>query len=147
MGKELALINPLFRYLFKYFYSTWSLFQNILYRGLNSGCFPFLIIILWLYSQHFSNLLASFYKNTTRCLQYFNSTFMAKSVYFFSIKALLISDIVIAKIIYLGFLVSYISGVASIIQIFRVLNRYYGTGRKRQLWQQTQSSRDPHVTW
>ena len=42
---------------------------------------------------------------------------------FFSIKAFLISAIVTAKIMYLGFLVSYISGVAPIMQIFMVLNK------------------------
>jgi hypothetical protein len=45
-------------------------------------------------------------------------------VYFFGAKALLISAIVIAKIIYLGFLVSYTSGVAPIIWISRVLNSF-----------------------
>jgi len=43
-------------------------------------------------------------------------------VYFFSTKAFLISAIIIAKIVYLGFLVSYASRVAPIIRIFRVLN-------------------------
>ena len=46
IGNKLALINPLSRYLSKYFYSTLSLFQDILYRGLNLGSFPSLIIIL-----------------------------------------------------------------------------------------------------
>jgi hypothetical protein len=40
---------------------------------------------------------------------------MAELVCFFSIKALLISAIITAKIIYLGFLVSYASGVTLII--------------------------------
>ena len=39
---------------------------------------------------------------------------------FFSTKAFLISAIVTAKIIYLGFLVSYASGVALIMRISRV---------------------------
>ena len=66
IGDELALINPLSRYLSKYFYSTQSLFQDILYRGLNLGSFPPLIIILQLYSQRSSSLLASSYKNISR---------------------------------------------------------------------------------
>jgi len=41
-------------------------------------------------------------------------------VYFFSTKAFLISAIVIAKIIYSGFLVNSTSGVALIMWIFRV---------------------------
>jgi hypothetical protein len=45
-------------------------------------------------------------------------------VCFFSAKALLISAIVIAKIVCLGFLVSHISGVAPIIWIFRVLDLF-----------------------
>jgi hypothetical protein len=45
-------------------------------------------------------------------------------VYFFSTKAFLISAIVIVKIIYLGFLVSYASGVALIMQISRVLSLF-----------------------
>jgi hypothetical protein len=40
---------------------------------------------------------------------------MVKLVYFFSAKALLISAIITAKIIYLGFLTSHTSGVALII--------------------------------
>jgi hypothetical protein len=40
---------------------------------------------------------------------------MAGLVYFFSTKAFLILAIVIAKIVYLGFLASYTSGVAPII--------------------------------
>ena len=40
---------------------------------------------------------------------------------FFSTKAFLISAIIIAKIIYLGFLVSYASGVALVMRISRVL--------------------------
>ena len=43
---------------------------------------------------------------------------------FFSIKAFLILAIVTAKIVYLGFLVSYISGVALIMWVFRVLNLF-----------------------
>jgi len=42
-------------------------------------------------------------------------------VYFFNAKAFLILAIVTAKIIYLGFLVSYTNKVALIIRIFRVL--------------------------
>jgi len=41
-------------------------------------------------------------------------------VYFFNAKAFLISAIVIAKIIYSGFLASYASGVALIMRISRV---------------------------
>jgi len=45
---------------------------------------------------------------------------MVGLICFFSAKAFLISAIVIAKIVYLGFLASYASGVALIIRIFRV---------------------------
>jgi hypothetical protein len=45
-------------------------------------------------------------------------------VCFFSAKAFLISAIIIVKIIYLGFLASYTSGVALIIQISRVLSLF-----------------------
>ena len=45
---------------------------------------------------------------------------MAGLVYFFSIKAFLISAIITTKIVYLGFLVSHASGVALIICIFKV---------------------------
>ena len=100
IGDELALINPLSRYLSKYFYSTQSLFQDILYRGLNLGSFPFLIIILQLYSQRSGSLLASSYKNTSRYLQYSTSTFIAGLICLFSAKAFLISAIIIAKIVY-----------------------------------------------
>ena len=122
-GEELALINPLLRFLSRYFYSTWSLFQDILYRGLNLGYFPSLSIILQLYSQYSSSLSASFYKNTSRRLQYSTSTFVAGLVCFFSTKAFLISAIITVKIVCLGFLASYISGVALIIQISRVLGK------------------------
>ena len=70
IGKELTLINPLSRCSSKYFYSTQSSFQDILYRGLNLGSFPSLIIILQLYSWRSSSLLASSYKNISRYLQY-----------------------------------------------------------------------------
>ena len=43
---------------------------------------------------------------------------------FFSTKAFLILAIVIVKIIYLGFLASYASGVALIMQISRVLSLF-----------------------
>jgi len=43
-------------------------------------------------------------------------------VYFFSAKAFLILAIVIVKIVYLGFLVSYTNRVALIMRIFRVLS-------------------------
>jgi hypothetical protein len=43
---------------------------------------------------------------------------------FFSAKAFLISAIVTAKIIYLGFLASHASGVALIMQISRVLSLF-----------------------
>ena len=48
-------------------------------------------------------------------------------VYFFSAKAFLILAIVIVKIVYLGFLVSYTNRVALIMRIFRVLSslRFY----------------------
>jgi hypothetical protein len=49
---------------------------------------------------------------------------MAESVCFFSAKALLISAIITAKIVYLGFLVSHTSGVTPIIWIFRVLGLF-----------------------
>ena len=42
---------------------------------------------------------------------------------FFSTKAFLISAIITAKIIYLGFLVSYASGVALIMWIFKALSK------------------------
>ena len=45
-------------------------------------------------------------------------------VYFFSTKAFLISAIVIAKIVYSGFLASHASGVALIMQISRVLSLF-----------------------
>ena len=124
IGKELALINPLSRCSSKYFYSTLSLFQDILYRGLNLGSFPSLIIILQLYSWRSGNLLAFFYKNTSRYLQYSTSTFIVGLVCFFSAKAFLISAIVIVKIIYLGFIVSCANGVALIIQISKVLGLF-----------------------
>ena len=115
MGEELTLINPLSRCLSRYFYSTQSLFQDILYRGLNLEYFPSLIIILQLYSRHSASLSAFFYENAIRYLQYFSSTFIARSVYLFSIKALSISAIITVKIVYLGFLASYTSRVAPII--------------------------------
>ena len=123
IGKELTLINPLLSISSKYFYSTYSSFQDILYKGLNLEYFPSLITILQLYSQRSSSLLTSFYKNKSRCLQYSTSTFIVGLVYFFSTKAFLISAIIIAKIVYLGFLASRISRVALIIQISRVLGK------------------------
>ena len=122
IGDKLALINPLSRYLSKYFRSTLSLFQDIPYRGLNLGSFPSLIIILQLYSRCSGSLLVSSYKNISRYLQYSTSTFIAELVYFFSTKAFLISAIIIAKIIYLGFIVSRTNRVALIMQISRVLS-------------------------
>ena len=122
IGKELTPINPLSRYLSKYFSSTQSLFQDILYRGLNLGSFPSLIIILQLYSQRSSSLLASSYKNISRYLQYSTSTFIEGLVCFFSTKAFLISAIIIVKIVYLGFIASRTSKVALIIQMPRVLS-------------------------
>ena len=47
---------------------------------------------------------------------------MAGLVYFFSTKAFLISAIIIVKIVYLGFLASYTSGVALIMWISKVLS-------------------------
>ena len=52
---------------------------------------------------------------------------MAGSVCFFGAKAFLILAIVIAKIVCLGFLVSYISGVALIIYLFMVLNEVWSS--------------------
>ena len=52
---------------------------------------------------------------------------MAELVYFFSTKAFLILAIIITKIVYLGFLVSYTSRVALIIQIFIVLNKLWSS--------------------
>ena len=115
IGDELALINPLSRCLSKYFRSTLSLFQDIPYRGLNLGSFPSSIIILQSYGQRSSSLLASSYKNISRYLQYSTSTFIAGLVYFFSAKAFLISAIITAKIIYLGFIASCANGVALIM--------------------------------
>jgi len=48
---------------------------------------------------------------------------MARLVWFFSAKAFLISAIITAKIVCLGFLVSYINRVAPIIWISKVLSR------------------------
>ena len=48
-------------------------------------------------------------------------------MYFFSAKAFLISAIIIVKIVYLGFLVSYISGVALIMRISIVLNKLWSS--------------------
>ena len=124
IGKKLTLINPLSRYSSKYFYSTQSLFQDILYRGLNLGAFPSLIIILQLYSWRSSSLLSSSNKNISRYLQYSTSTFIAGLVCFFSAKDFLILAIIIVKIIYLGFLVSRASRVALIIQISKVLSLF-----------------------
>ena len=75
-----------------------------------------------LYNQYFTNLLVSFYKNAIRYLQYFISTFITGLVCFFNTKAFLILAIIIAKIIYLGFLASYASRVALIMWISRVLS-------------------------
>ena len=52
------------------------------------------------------------------------STFIARLVYFFNIKAFSISAIIIAKIIYLGFLASRTSRVAPIIQTSKVLGLF-----------------------
>ena len=120
IGDELALINPLSRCSSKYFYSTQSLFQDILYRGLNLGSFPSSIIILQSYGWRSGSLLASSYKNTSRYLQYSTSTFIAGLVCFFGTKAFLILAIITAKIVYLGFVVSYTSRVALIMQIFKI---------------------------
>jgi uncharacterized protein YebE (UPF0316 family) len=49
---------------------------------------------------------------------------VAGLVYFFSAKAFLILAIVIVKIVYLGFLASYTSRVALIMQISRVLSLF-----------------------
>ena len=48
---------------------------------------------------------------------------MAGLVYFFSARAFLISAIIIVKIIYLGFLASYINRIALIIWISKVLSK------------------------
>ena len=113
IGKELTLINPLSRYLSKYFYSTQSLFQDIPHRGLNLGSFPSLIIILQLYSQRSGSLLAFSYKNISRYLQYSTSTFIAGLVYFFSTRAFLISAI------YNGTLQEILRQVLLIGQVYR----------------------------
>ena len=52
----------------------------------------------------------------------FRSTFIAGLVCFFSTKAFLISAIITAKIVYLGFIASYTNRVALIMQISRVLS-------------------------
>ena len=49
---------------------------------------------------------------------------MAGLVCFFSTKAFLISAIIIAKIVYLGFIASRANGVALIIQISKVLGLF-----------------------
>ena len=49
---------------------------------------------------------------------------MAGLVCFFSTKAFLISAIITAKIVYLGFLTSRASGVALIMQISKVLSLF-----------------------
>ena len=49
---------------------------------------------------------------------------MVGLVYFFSTKAFLILAMVIVKIVYLGFLVNYTSGVALIIYISMVLSEF-----------------------
>ena len=49
---------------------------------------------------------------------------MAGSVCFFSTKAFLISAIITAKIVYSGFLASYASGVALIMQTFSILSLF-----------------------
>ena len=123
IGEELALINPLLRYSSKYFHSTQSSFQDIPYSSSNPGCFPSLSIILWLYGWCSTNLLASFCKNTSRCLQQHTSTFVVGLVYFFSTRAFLISAIIMAKIVCLGFLASRTNRVALIIQISKVLSK------------------------
>ena len=122
IGKELALINPLLRYSSKYFRSTQSLFWDILYKGPNPGYFPSSSTILWLYSRCSTSLSAFFRENTSRLLQWHTSTFIVGLVYFFSTKAFLISAIITAKIVYLGFLVSHTNRVAPIIQISKVLS-------------------------
>jgi len=68
--------------------------------------------------------LASFHKNAFRRLWYSTSTFIAGLVCFFSAKAFLILAIVIVKIIYLGFLISCVNGVALIMRISRVLSLF-----------------------
>jgi len=115
IGEELALINPLLRCLSKYFRSTWSLFWDIPYKGLNPGYFPYLSTILWLYGQCSASLLASFCENTSRLLWWHTGTFMVGLVCFFGAKAFLISAIVTAKIVCLGFLANCANGVALIM--------------------------------
>ena len=116
-------MNFLLRCSSKYFHSTQSLFQDIPYKGLNPGCFPSSSTILQSYSQYSASLLASFRENTSRLLQWHTSTFMAGLVCFFGTKAFLISAIVIAKIVCLGFLASYTNRVALIMQISKVLSK------------------------
>ena len=48
---------------------------------------------------------------------------MAGLVYFFSAKAFLISAIITAKIVYLGFLASHTNGLALIMWISKVLSK------------------------
>ena len=48
-------------------------------------------------------------------------------MYFFNIKAFLILAIVTVKIIYLGFLASYISRVALIMRIFIILSKFWSS--------------------
>jgi len=76
-----------------------------------------------LYRRRSGSLLASFYKNISRYLWYSTSTFIAGLVCFFGAKAFLILAIIIAKIIYSGFLASYISRVALIMWISKALSR------------------------
>ena len=52
------------------------------------------------------------------------STFIGGLVYFFSAKAFLISAIITAKIVYLGFIASRANRVALIMQISRVLSLF-----------------------
>ncbi len=49
---------------------------------------------------------------------------MAKLMCFFSAKAFLMSAIVIAKIVYSNFLISYINRVTSIMWIFKVSSEF-----------------------
>ena len=68
--------------------------------------------------------MASSYKNISRYLWYSTGTFVAGLVCFFSAKAFLISAIITAKIVCLGFIASRTNGVALIMQISKVLGLF-----------------------
>jgi hypothetical protein len=57
-------MNPLDRFLSKYFFNTLSLFRDMLYRGLYPSCLPGLSLIWWSYRRQVSSLLASAQEKT-----------------------------------------------------------------------------------